>query len=181
MKKAITTIYLSLALLLGFQTAANAIVISDTFAGAANGTNVGLIDLLLAEDSHKGSPTDELAWVNTILSPNSTTYNGFKTESVDFYFTDTANVYAFSLASQPGYYIMKNSTRVALFENKGELGWGVFDLSQFNYDMKLGDLKISHVTEFGGGSTVQVAEPQTLLLLALGLLGLAASRRLALI
>jgi hypothetical protein len=181
MNTPIIKLFLSFALLICAQTSAYAVLINDVSAGAANGTNVGLVDILLAEDTQQGSPASELAWVNSVLNPVTTTYNGSKTENVTFYATDTANTYAFSLVSEPGYYVIKNATRIALFENTGELGWGVFDMSLFNYNMNLNDMEISHVTEFGSGNTTQVTEPHTLLLLALGLLGLAASRRVALI
>ena len=175
-KKLCFTVLLSL----GLSAPAWSIVINDSAAGSYNGSNVGLLDSLLGQGNQLGNPTNELAWVNSILNPDSTTWSGIKTEDVAYFKTDTVNIFAFLLDSEPGYYLIKNATKVALYENNNSYGWGVFDLSALSSGLNLSatdDLVISHVTEFG--ETTHVAEPHTFLLLGLGLLGLAYSRRLA--
>lgn len=167
--------------LLALGSTANAYVISDTSAGALNGTDVGSLDTFLAEGAKQGNPTSELAWVNAILSPASTTYDGHKTEDVVYFETDAADIYAFQLSSGPGHYVIKNAQRIALFENNSEAGWGVFNVNDLSAAMNLPDLQemeISHVTEFGYNTPTSVPEPNTIALMSLGILGLVATRRI---
>lgn len=180
MKTTLKKLCITTLLSFGLSAPAWSVVINDLAAGSYNGTNVGLIDSLLGQGDKLGNPANELTWVNSIISPDSTTWNGIKTADVAYFETDTTHVFAFLLDSEPGYYLIKNATKVALYENNHSYGWGVFDLSVLSEDMNLSatdDLVISHVTEFG--ETTNVAEPHTLLLLGFGLLGLAYSRRMA--
>jgi len=166
------------------RKAALALVLSISAVSTAwsytisGGTDVGSLDTFMAEGVKVGNPTNELAWVNTFLDPD-VSYNGYKTETVNYFATEDSSVFAFALSSDPGFYIIKNSTLIALFENVNNYSWGVFDINSLSSGMNIsgsGSMTISHVTEFGNAPT-DVPEPGTLTLLGLGLLGLAATRK----
>lgn len=154
-----------------------------TTAGAYFGTNVGVLDTLLSIDSlaNAGQNT-ETNWVSSILGTTATF--SVKTQNVPVYGTDVANLFAVDLVNTPGYYILKNATYWALYQNVNSLSWAVFDASALPSGMNVGagHLTISHVSEFnanGGGSGPtggQVPEPSVISLLGLGLLGMGASR-----
>ena len=115
-------------------------------------------------------------WVNSILNPD-VSYT-LKTQKLSYYETNGTSIFAFELQSKPEYFIIKNSTFWALFENVISLDWGVFDASKLDEGFKLPDgdsWQISHVSEFNGA--VSVPEPGSISLLALGLLGLVLARR----
>jgi hypothetical protein len=151
-----------------------AVMIND--GGAYDGVNVGSIDSFIAEDHFAGSPTEEENWVNLILGAGSVTFT-VKNEPVNYFGTDSNGVYAFGLASAPEYFLIKNSTRMALFQNLNDVNWGVFDSSELSDTMNIpGDkFTISHVTEFNGQT--EVPEPGVLGLLGMGLIGIVLGRR----
>jgi hypothetical protein len=150
------------------------------------GVEVGGLDTFLGSGKTKNSnPNTEIAeFADLGLS---LTYDGYKTETVEIFAVtneeDPANqnYWAFALQSGPGYYLIKNANgkktgiNVLLFENNSSYDWGVVEWANL-LDVQVGDsLSISHVTEFN--SFIQVPEPATFGLLALGLTGLFASRR----
>lgn len=157
------------------------VVFAATQSGAytINGgaTNVGGLDTLLGVTNSlaNSNPTTETNWVNSILNPD-TTFN-LKTETVSYQAVDGGGAFAFALQSDPGYYIIKNAKFWALFENVASLDWAVFSLNGLPSKINLGggQFTISHVSEFGKGTSVP--EPSSLGLLAAGVLGLAAARR----
>jgi hypothetical protein len=142
------------------------------------GTDVGGVDSFIAEGDMLGNPTDELAWINSLPGLSGLSF-ATQTENVDYFYTDMAYVFAFQLQSaSPGYFLIKNAQRVALYQNAAAMDWGVFDVRQLSSALNLpsDDFQISHVTEVSG-SDVNVPEPSVLALLGLGLIGIYTVRR----
>lgn len=141
-------------------------------------TDVGSLDAFInwTDSLSNSNPTTETNWVNSLLNPD-TTFT-LKTETVSYQAVDGGGAYAFALQSDPGYYVIKNATFWALFQNATSLDWAVFNLDGLPSGINLGgddQLTISHVSEFGGA--VNVPEPSSLGLLAAGIFGLAVARR----
>ncbi len=161
-----------------WSTSASAYIIQGS---SFNGTDVGNLDTLLAQTTglSNSNPVTETNWVNSILDPD-TTYAS-KTNSVTYYATESATVFAFQLQSEPGYFLIKNSKWWALLLNNANSNWGVVDFALLDKGFKLPDLKsmtISHVTEFGKyAPPVKVPESSSLVLFGLGLLGLCIIRK----
>lgn len=143
-------------------------------------TDVGGLDTLLGYSSGlvNSNPTTETNWVNSILNPD-TTFT-LKEETVSYQQVDGGGAWAFALQSDPGYYVIKNAKFWALFQNEASLDWAVFNTLLLPGGINLGgdgQFTISHVSEFGGSTSVP--EPGSLALIAAGALGLAATRRFA--
>ncbi|MCU7921028.1 MAG: PEP-CTERM sorting domain-containing protein [Candidatus Thiodiazotropha sp. (ex Epidulcina cf. delphinae)] len=163
--------YSPMLLLLSLASPACLAVAIDE-AGPYFGTDVGDPDIFLFEADKQGNPTNEVAWVNSMLGSPIVSYT-VKTENVSYLSTDTANVFAFLLQStEPDYYLIKNAQRVALFQNVASLDWGVFDTTLLSGAMNLPSdgFQISHVTELSGGASIP--EPSTLALMGISLIGL---------
>jgi len=185
-----TLLKYSLAALLGLGSVniASAAFISDTTAGALDGTNVGSIDTFIAEAAKANGEAAETAWVNLTLSTTGFTFDS-KMSTVPYYLTDAIgygtalSVYAFAFNPAPGddYFLIKNSTRMALFRNLADLDYGVFDTALLSSDMKLltDDFTISHVSSIIDPNSTPVIEPgptipepTSIYLIGTGLLGL---------
>ena len=156
-----------------------AIFISDTTAGALDGADVGVVDTFVSATTEiLGSPASEETWVNSVISD--TFEYTITTEDVAYFYTDVIDVFAFELAAatEPDYYLIKNSTVSALFTNLADLNWGVFDVSLIvdidgnviDMNIPTSGFTISHVTQ-------SVPEPGMVGLLAIGLLGMVVTRR----
>lgn len=139
------------------------------------GTDVGGLDTWVAQTTQSdiGNSGDSTvkAWVENQLG-FAVSYEG-KTDPIDVvYSVEDAAIAILSLFSSPDYFLVKDSKTYVLFSNNGSLDWGVFKLGDYFKD---GKVQLSHVSEFNG-NTVTVAEPGTLALLGLGLLGLLIGR-----
>lgn len=170
---------------LGLSTSAFAYTLDGTAA-----TEVGLEDnFVAAEDLGNAGEQTETDWVNSILGTDLV----FDVKTEDLVATPTfedPDILAVELAAGDLYYIIKNATYSALFENVELLDWAVFDTSQtitvteadgttstglFStfFNLSTDQLEISHISEFTG----VVPEPSTVALMGLGLLGLGFSGR----
>lgn len=174
MKTAITTSLLFTVLVLGTPTWAY------TIGGGA--ASVGDIDDIIATTSigHSSSAAEE-NWVESVLGFDVTfeykNDGAFAWSAVD----GEANIFAQELHTDPGYYLVKlgrgnfsGDTHV-LYENLASLSYAVIDLEALGQGATIDIARVSHISEFGGTSTIP--EPATLALLGLGLLGLRATAR----
>jgi len=194
----------SLATLLGLGSVniASAALITGGFDGTSTTPlDVGDIDTFLGHidkttsawtDNYGSgnSTTSEEAWVNDfLLSTGITTTYIIKDEGPDidgdgvpYVSTDSTGVYAFAFDPAPGgdYFIVKNSTYIALFENLASLDYGVFDISDLPTGMNIpsSSFTISHVGSLNdttppiiGGGGGAIPEPTSIFLIGTGLLG----------
>ncbi|MFT4518471.1 MAG: hypothetical protein ACI9JM_000852 [Halioglobus sp.] len=189
MNKMMSRFMLSAVLLFG----SGSLAAYEIVGGALDQTDVGLEDFFTDWQSGPftgggGNPSGEESWINSILDPD--TSFSVKTASVQMFETDGAGIRAFELGGSPAYFLVKNATFRALFENNSNSSYGVIDvaflegLGGFNLS-GAGQLVISHVSEFGtftgpdpdpdpdpdpNPNPNPVPVPGTLLLLSVGLL-----------
>ena len=161
------------------------VIVFAAHAHALTMNEVGSVDNLknYTKLSNSGDTT-ELDWVNSILGTSFTSMVKYDTEDGAGWqeVTGATGVYAIDFQSEsPAYFFIKvgvgrNDPPYThfLYENLESLNWGVIDLSVADGITILEIAKLSHIGELGN---VAVPEPATLILLGLGLLGIAGFRR----
>jgi hypothetical protein len=165
--------------------------------------DVGGLDTFLSAAPKAGSITAEEAWIESIVGTldfirKDETLTAFPT-------IEDTEVLAVDIVPGDDYYVLKNATYMAAFENVVEIDWAVFDTgatititelvddvevdttAAFSEFFNLGDqVEVSHITLFdsgggggggGGGGIDQVPVPAPLALIGLGVLGLGFTRR----
>lgn len=154
-------------------------------------TDVGSIDTFIASDNLANyGEANELAWINDtllaegyFLSSNDffTSFNKYDYQPDLYQVYDggalQSGVYAFELQTDPAFFMVKWGDAngaydgIALWANLAEFNWGVMDLLDTPGLNILNIGAFSHWGEAGGSTSVP--EPSTILLLGLGLVGLA--------
>lgn len=168
---------------------------TSALAFTVGGVNVGAVDSHLTSAAVNSGYANELAWVNGIVNPDYASFTKYEQDEStawNWKFVDgSTTVVAANVLSAPDYYFIKIGTGNLgvgkggkavdhyLFKNDPSNVWAVVDLAT-SFDSALYDLNLlnnggigrfSHEGGFGGGTPVP--EPGTLMLLGVGMLGLA--------
>jgi hypothetical protein len=144
-------------------------------------TDVGDVDLFRASTTlSDSSDAAEEAWVESILGFDVSLSDKYDSGGSDWTLLDNEDdVYATALDTSPNFFLIKLGTGGTsidshyLFENIGDLDWGVVDFSVAGVDFSIKNIgidRLSHVDEFDEHA---IPEPSILALIGFGLVGLA--------
>ncbi|HEY9134625.1 MAG TPA: PEP-CTERM sorting domain-containing protein [Pseudomonadales bacterium] len=156
-----------------------ALVLStSSWAYMVGTTDVGGVDSIFAHNTlADSSAAGEEAWVESLLGYDVAI--SYKNDATSWSLVNgETSIYASGLSSPTAYYIVKFGNGGIsgldshyLYQNLDELMYAVIDLDLVSTAHNFNIGRVSHVTEFGAGTT-DVPEPGTLMLLGLGLLGM---------
>jgi hypothetical protein len=143
-------------------------------------TDVGDIDLFRASTTLDDSgDAEEEAWVEGVLGFDVSLSDKYDSDGSDWTLLDNEDdVYATEFSTSPNFFLIKLGTGGTtleshyLFENIGNLDWGVVDFSVTGVDFSIKNISIdrlSHVDEF---EEYAIPEPSILALIGFGLVGL---------
>jgi hypothetical protein len=142
------------------------------------GTDVGGVDTIINQTKlDDSSEAVELAWVQSILGSSFTIV---KDETFEWLATaESENVWASLLDDATSYYYLKlgniGGDTHFLYSNAELLSYAVIDINAWGGTKNVNIGKVSHIGSVGGNT--QVPEPMSLILLGLGLIGLAGIKR----